>query len=541
MGASKMVEPRLMLFFSMISCRKVNITSLLLLVVLAACSGDDERNREQTAEQPSTESASPLKVETISLSLLNGATFEVDRGFLTVPENRSIDGSATIQIGFYHLKSSAAVPATPIFVLPGGPGSSWIQQINNVADRSGPETATDQAFIQEHFFEDLRSVADVVIVDQRSAGISTPRLTCSDQSRVPHDQPVTSATFSVTAKAFTKNCLAELDEAGRDIDGYTVFDLTDDLNTLRQALGYEKISLFAGSFGSQWGMTFIKRNEAVVERFIFWGAEGLDHAYDSPTGVLNAMAAIYDDTAQGISDDSSDIVPFRTRLTDALESLRLSPALQRDLPGEENGSAGLSFGPDELQWALYGMGDYSVGNRSSISSWFSYATDLLAGDVSAALPIVLDYRQINRPGFPVAQYLSIDCGLGISKERRQQIESDAALALIGNINFRYDVICAEWPAFDVGDDFRAPKTSNLPGLLFHGTWDVSTPLNNAIEVSHLFPNSQLITVERATHKILRELYREKPDETRSIIRDFLRGNAVSAPDRIELPQVPASH
>src|SRR5215510_5559680 len=52
----------------------------------------------------------------------------VERGDLQVPERHARPSGRRITIPFYRLRSSAAEPAAPIFLLAGGPGSSWLDQ-----------------------------------------------------------------------------------------------------------------------------------------------------------------------------------------------------------------------------------------------------------------------------------------------------------------------------------------------------------------------------------------------------------------------------
>lgn len=519
------------------SGRSPGLIVLAVLLTASACNGDVEPGADSTSRQEETPSPRSLEVRKIALKLVRDEPYTVERGHLAVLENRSDPASATIEIGFFRLKSTAATPAVPIFVLPGGPGSSWITEIVEAAAGDDAASARKRLLFQQHFFEDLRSVADVVIVDQRGAGISRPRLGCDDRSVIPNQTPISADSYRQAARRFVESCLQQVENAGRDLAGYTVFELVEDVDSLRAALGYDRISLFAGSFGSQWGLSFIKRHEDRVERFVFWGLEGLDHAYDSPGGVLEALAAVYDDTAGAAGYGDTGEPDFRDRLESSLAGLRRQPE-SVPVGGDDTGdSEPLHFGPGELQRALYGTDGFSVRDRLGIASWYAYVSELFAGEYSRAVPIVLEARRINDPEEPVPQYLSIDCGLAVSAERRAALERDPAIALVGNVNLEYDAVCPQWPAIDVGEAFRRPEVSAVPGLLIHGTWDVSTPFDNAVDVARLFPNARLVSVERATHRVLRELYREKGDVVRPLLRRFLGGRAVRPPEAIELPRI----
>jgi hypothetical protein len=69
----------------------------------------------------------------------NGSSVSVEAGQLRVPESRRRSSPRELTIPYYRLRPDAARPASPIFLLHGGPGSSWLEQFpeDNMARRCG--------------------------------------------------------------------------------------------------------------------------------------------------------------------------------------------------------------------------------------------------------------------------------------------------------------------------------------------------------------------------------------------------------------------
>lgn len=73
--------------------------------------------------------------------------------------------------------------------------------------------------------------------------------------------------------------------------GYTIIQLAADVNDLRRALGYETISLFGGSFASQWSLAVIRLHPQIVARAVLSSVEPLD-GFDIPSQVFAAIQRI---------------------------------------------------------------------------------------------------------------------------------------------------------------------------------------------------------------------------------------------------------
>ena len=98
------------------------------------------------------------------LRTYDGREHRTELGRLSVRENRRGTSSRLIQLAFVRLRSTAARPSAPIVFLAGGPGI--------------PGIGLGQVPVYFGLFERLREVSDVILLDQRGTGMSSPNLQC---------------------------------------------------------------------------------------------------------------------------------------------------------------------------------------------------------------------------------------------------------------------------------------------------------------------------------------------------------------------------
>ena len=106
--------------------------------------------------------------------------------------------------------------------------------------------------------------------------------------------------------------------------------------------------------------------------------------------------------------------------------------------------------------------------------------------------------------------------------------------LVGPLGAWYEATCPAWDA-DLGEDFRAGFTTDIPVVLVHGTWDTSTPFENAIECLPMFTNGHLVVVEGGSHGALNEARAASPQFQAALVAFLAEGKTDGMPGLVELP------
>ena len=74
-------------------------------------------------------------------------------------------------------------------------------------------------------------------------------------------------------------------------------------------------------------------------------------------------------------------------------------------------------------------------------------------------------------------------------------------------------------------------------MIVHGTWDVSTPFDNALELVPCFENLHFVPVESGTHGAFGEAMRHDEAFGDAVMAFLFEGETDGLPTSIELPAI----
>jgi len=419
-------------------------------------------------------------------------------GRITVPENRAAPASRSLELYFLRLRSPHPDPGPPLFLLSGGPGDSGIE-----------ETRLPGVF---EVLMAARESRDVVAVDQRGTGLST-RLRSLRRWGLPLDVPATRDAALAAATAHVAADVEHWSGLGVDLEGYTTSESSDDLDAVREALGYPTMCLWGASYGSHLALATIRRHGERVERAILEGVEGPDHTLKLPSVQQAQLERVAAMAAEAAVPGARDLLG---QLADALDRLERSPATVTVRDPVTGDRRRVAVGRFDAQWALApGLGD-----RGELAALPGRIRALAAGELAWLGSAALEQRTA---WFSSCLAVQMDCASGASPERRARVRREAAQTLLGDaMDFPLLDACGAAACAPLDASFRAPVVSEVPTLLLSGTLDARTPPENAEEVLAGFPNGRHVVVDGGVH----EYYAEALPELASVLAEFLDGGDV---------------
>ncbi len=443
--------------------------------------------------------AGELRRETRSLEAAGGQVVEAEFGRLLVPENRSASQSNLIELAYVRLKSTAPGPWAPIIYLAGGPGgsSTWMAE--------DPRTLAG--------WLSLLNVSDLIFLDQRATGRSTPRL----RYRPPGEPPPNGFAHERAMKDFyiaaAREAAAHYRSQGVDLDGYNSNESADDINDLRIALGLEKVSLLGFSYGTHLALATIRRHGARLENIVAVGVEGLHQTHKLPLTMDTQFRKL--SLMVGEDDQVGPFVPDMVELLErVLEKLEREPMVV-EISGPGGQQQKVPVGPVGLKFILR----LDIGDASDLPVFPRLLYSIDQGD-----PSVLQWFVQKRARFAGVDLMGLlmDGASGATPERWSTIAAQAQRSLFGDIvNFRWPEIDEATGVRDLGEAYRAPLVSDVRTLFFSGSLDFNTPPHQAEEIRWGMPNATHIVVENAGH----EQIMPQPKVQETIVR-FLRGEDV---------------
>jgi pimeloyl-ACP methyl ester carboxylesterase len=392
-------------------------------------------------------------------------------GTVPVFEDRAAGEGRTIDVAVVVLGSTGTDPAPdPLFILFGGPGQG----------------AAEFALRSAEGFTDTRERRDVVFVDQRGTGASNP-LDCP----FPEDPSVVFE--GVFPHELMESCRAEL-ELRADLGLYTTAHFADDLDDVRAALGYERINLSGGSYGTRASLVFARRHPERVRSLI------LDGVFPPQVHAVLPYARTADESLRHVFTDcradaacAAAYPDLEARFDDMMTGFTEPVQVNISTGGESEAVVSLSRGVFG-----YGLRGIQYGPRVwSLPKLLAAAGD---GDFEAVAQAYYGRAAAIWDAVSVGQHLSVFCAEDLPFVDAAQIGPMTEETYLGRYLFdEYADACRLWVRGDVPPDVHEPVSTDAPVLMFSGRRDPITPPWMAADAGQTLPSNLHVVFETGGH------------------------------------------
>jgi pimeloyl-ACP methyl ester carboxylesterase len=457
-------------------------------------------------EEPPAEPVATFEEAPCPFDVPEGAPVEC--GFVVVPEDHNDPAGPTIRLAVVIVKDqSENHQPDPVILLSGGPGEKTVYNTAALAQLLAP----------------VHPNRDLIIFDQRGAGLSEPALECPEVVQAVFDlldEPDPDVALQAMFDAVMV-CRDRLVSEGYNLAAYNTVQNAADVDAIRIALGYDQVNLWGGSYGSLLAQATMRdhpqgiRSVAIVsilplEKSLF--VEGSTTTADAVVRLLDACAAdeacnsAYPDLQEALFEviDQLNEEPVPITVTDPSDG----QSYDSILTGDEvlgNLVTFLYFTQiiPVLPQAIY---DVYNGNYELMTQLSSIRLSLL-GLTSRGM---------------MFSVLCTDDLIGRTPEDLLNVMAALPRQLVGStdpemaIEYGMFGICKNWLVEEADPWVKEPLVSDIPTLVLSGEFDPVTPPEYGQLVASYLSNSYFFELPGIGHDIL-----GASECARSITGDFI--------------------
>ena len=332
---------------------------------------------------------------------------------------------------------------------------------------------------------------DIVLVDQRGTGKSHP-LECRSTSNSL--QELTES--DVQSLGRLRTCLAGYDA---DVRLYTTPIAMDDLDDVRAYLGYDRINLYGGSYGTRAALVYVRQHGQHVRSMVLDGVAPTDMriplfaARDAQRALDKLLSDCEADTAcrtsqPGLTARVRTVLQRLTERPARVEIMHPRTGVRETVTIEARVVAGVLFG------ALY-----SPLTASLVPALIARAEQ---NDYQNLLALAYA-NEASDDNLSVGMQLSVLCSEDATRVTAEDVSRQSAGTVFGLHLLRGQLqACELWPRGKIDDAYFEPVTSDVPALVLSGDLDPVTPPGWGDAVAQHLRNARHITVPATGHGVI---------------------------------------
>ena len=345
------------------------------------------------------------------------------------------------------------------------------------------------AEVREIFRPILRH-RDIILVDQRGTGKSHP-LNCRNESNSLQELTESDDT-SVTR---LRTCLAGYDA---DVRFYTTTIAMDDLDDVRRYLGYDRINLYGGSYGTRAALVYVRQHGEHVRSMVLDGVAPTDMRI--PLFAARDAQRALDKLLRDCDADEAcrKMHPgLAMRVRALLQRLDAEPARVDVMHPRTGLRESVTIEARVVASVLFAA-LYSPLTASLVPTLIARAEQ---NDFQNLL--ALAYAGESDNNMSVGMQLSVLCSEDATRVTAEDVGRESAATVFGLHLLRGQLkACDMWPRGDVDAAYFEPVTSTVPALVLSGDVDPVTPPGWGDSVAKHLKNSRHITVPATGHGVI---------------------------------------
>lgn len=387
------------------------------------------------------------------------------RGNYQVYENRATCEGRMLVLDLVILHTVSETPKPdPVFIFVGGPGASAITR--------------ERAYAESW----MRQERDIVLVSQRGTQKSNP-LDCTAPGSDDNIQTYLDSGFQ---PELYRECLEELAKIA-DLTLYSTFIAAADLNEIRQVLGYDRINVTGGSYGSRAALIYMRQYPETVRAAMLNGLAPISFRnplYHSPSA-QEALDLLLDECAED-PDCSTNFPDLRNKFAKIMERLEQEPAEVKVSHPVTQDEVLVKLSRDAFAEALRVM-MYSMRRNRRVPMLLNRA---FQGDYTPFAQLAIESNRALRSQLVFGMLLCVTCAEDVARIDPAEIPDVIGDSFMRDLRVRQQMaICDFWPKSKLPPDFADNVSVNVPVLLLSGTQDPVTPPSFGAETASHLPNS----------------------------------------------------
>jgi pimeloyl-ACP methyl ester carboxylesterase len=429
-------------------------------LVLAACNPGSDAPRSAIA---------------LAACRLPGVDMPAQCGTYEVWENRATRAGRKIALNL------AVVPARlrarehdPIVVFAGGPGQGAVALASQVMP----------------LFTRLNDTRDVVFLDQRGTGSSNP-LDCPEEE----EQPLQALFEDALPEKVVVKCLAQLDA---DPTQYVTTIAIEDLEEVRSALGYPRLNLWGGSYGTRAALEYLRRHGDRVRSVVLDGVAPanmklpLSFVTDGDAALQRLLDAC--DAESLCRSNYPNLRATIAKLRGQLARRPVRVAIQDPRTGDRQ--------TIQVNENVFLSGLFRPLYVAELASLLPLGISAAAtGDFNPLLAQNLEFADDVSENLSIGMHLSVICAEDIPRITAADLEMLPRTFFGAALVNDFVRACSSWPRGQVADDFYTPVRSDVPVLILSGGIDPATPPRHGDEVAKTLPNSRHLVAPQIGHGV----------------------------------------